>query len=344
MIGSLLVALAGFMVSLQAQPIPVKVVVVTMFERGADTGDQPGEFQYWVEREKLDRVIPFPAGWRNLRMNDKGVLGMCTGIGTAKAAASVMALGMDPRFDLSKAYWVVAGIAGIDPEDGSLGSAAWAEWVVDGDLGHEIDAREIPADWKTGMIPLRKSKPYELPRRTPDEGEAYQLTPSLVNWAYRLTKDVKLADTEAMQKQRARYASRANAVKPPSVLKGDTMSSSTFWHGRKLSEWANDWLRYHTGDKANYVTTAMEDTGTLQALEFLKVAGKVDRSRVLVLRTASNFDQQRDGITAPESLAETKIGSYAAYIPALEAAWRVGHVVVRELVSGWSRYQNTLPQ
>jgi len=27
--------------------IPVKVVVVTMFERGADTGDEPGEFQYW---------------------------------------------------------------------------------------------------------------------------------------------------------------------------------------------------------------------------------------------------------------------------------------------------------
>jgi len=28
------------------RPIPVKVVVVAMFERGADTGDEPGEFQY----------------------------------------------------------------------------------------------------------------------------------------------------------------------------------------------------------------------------------------------------------------------------------------------------------
>ena len=50
---------------------------------------------------------------------------------------------------------MVAGIAGIDPEDGATGSAAWAEWVVDGDLGHEIDAREIPSDWPTGYIPLR---------------------------------------------------------------------------------------------------------------------------------------------------------------------------------------------
>src|SRR5712692_6689929 len=167
----ILASLAMACAATEDKPIPVKVVVVTMFERGADTGDEPGEFQYWVEREKLDRVFSFPQGYRDLRMNRQGVLGIVTGVGTAKAAASIMALGLDPRFDLRKAYWLVAGIAGVDPADGSLGSAAWAEWVVEGDLGHEIDAREIPADWKTGYVPLRKSKPYELPRRVPDEGE-----------------------------------------------------------------------------------------------------------------------------------------------------------------------------
>ena len=38
------------------RPIPVKVVVVAMFESGADTGDEPGELQYWVERDRLDHV------------------------------------------------------------------------------------------------------------------------------------------------------------------------------------------------------------------------------------------------------------------------------------------------
>ena len=325
------------------QKIPVKVVVVTMFERGADTGDQPGEFQNWVEREKLDRVIKFPQGWRPLRMNKDGVLAVCTGVGTAKAAATVMALGMDPRFDLTKAYWLVAGIAGVDPLDASIGSAAWAEWVLDGDLAHEIDAREIPADWKTGMIPLRKSKPYELPRRLPDEGEVYHLEPSLVEWAFQLTKNVKLEDTDAMRQQRSRYGS-APAQRPPFVLKGDTMSSGTFWHGKKLSEWANDWTKYYTDGQANYVTTAMEDTGTLQSLTWLAAAGKVDRRRTLVLRTASNFDQQRDGITAPESLVETKIGGYVAYLPSLDAAHRVGSVVVHKLVRDWKRYRDELPR
>jgi purine nucleoside permease len=83
-----------------AQPIRIKVVVVTMFERGEDTGDTPGEFQLWVEREHLDQVVPLPSGYHHVRLNQDGVLGLVTGVGTAKAAASVMALGMDPRFDL----------------------------------------------------------------------------------------------------------------------------------------------------------------------------------------------------------------------------------------------------
>ena len=94
---------------------------------------------------------------------DGSVIGIVTGVGNTNAAATIMALGLDPRFDLSRSYWLVAGIAGLDPADASVGSAVWADYVVEGDLGHEIDAREIPADWKTGYIPLRKKKPYELP-------------------------------------------------------------------------------------------------------------------------------------------------------------------------------------
>jgi purine nucleoside permease len=324
------------------QRISIKVVVVTMFERGADSGDQPGEFQYWVEREKLDRVLPFPAGYHDLRTNGSGVLGMVTGIGTAKAAASVMALGLDPRFDLRRAYWLVAGIAGIDPADGSLGSAAWAEWVVDGDIGHEIDAREIPATWKTGYVPLRRSIPYEQPRNVPDEGEVYHLNPALVDWAFELSKNVQLPDDDTMRQRREEFEG-ANARRPPFVLKGDTLSSSTFWHGKLLNQWANDWVKYHTDGQGNYVTSGMEDTGTLQSLTFLNKAGRVDLNRVLVLRAASNYDQQRAGLSAAESLAETKIVSYVAYLPALEAAFRVGRVVVDELASHWDRYRDRTP-
>jgi purine nucleoside permease len=327
-----------------AKPIEVKVVVVNMFEVGADTGDVPGEHQYWVEREHLDTVLPFPQGYHDLRMNKDGVLGVVTGVGTARAAATIMALGLDPRFDLTHAYFVISGIAGIDPAMGSLGSAVWADWIVDGDLAHEIDAREIPKDWTTGYVPLGKATPFEQPRtaRFGDDGITYRLNTALVDWAFNLTKGVELTDTPQIKERRMEFEGEA-AHRPPFVLRGDELSAMTFWHGRLLNQWARDWVKYWTGGKGTYTVCGMEDTGTLQSLTWLARAGKVDIHRVLVLRTASNFDQQRTGITAAESLAETKVTKYSAYLPALEAAYKVGHVVVDSLVANWPQTRDAIP-
>lgn len=321
------------------KPIEVKVVVVAMFERGEDTGDIPGEYQFWVEREHLDRVFP-SAGYHHVRMNNNGVLGLLTGVGTAKAAASVMALGTDPRFDLSKAYWLVAGIGGGDPADVSLGSAVWVDHVIDGDLAYELDARETPPDWPTGYVPLRKATPYEQPVRRELEGEIYTLNPQLVSWAFDLTKDTPLADNETIQKSRARFAGFPNALRPPFVARGDTISASTFWHGARMDEWANQWTRYFTNGQGNYMISAMEDSGTLQSLTFLSRWGKVDLQRVLVLRTVSNYDRQAPGSTAAESLKSMTEGIYSAYRPALEAAFSVGDKVVRALLADWDRYRD----
>lgn len=326
-----------------AAKIPVKVVVVTMFESGEDTGDAPGEYQTWVEREHLDRVLPAGNGFHHLRMNKDGVLGLLTGMGTAKAAASVMALGSDPRFDLTKAYWVVAGIGGGDPADVSLGSGIWADYVVDGDLGYEIDARDIPKDWTTGFVPLRKTTPYQQPRRPDLEGEMYQLNGRLVDWAYRLTRDVKLPDSEQLREARARFSGFTEAQRPPFVTKGTTMSSSTFWHGSHMNAWANAWTQYFTDGKGNYMISAMEDTGTMQSLTLLAQAGKVDINRVLVLRTVSNYDREAPNTTAAESLNAFSNRRYSAFSTALETAHTVGAEVVHYLVNNWNEVKSKPP-
>jgi purine nucleoside permease len=327
-----------------APPIEIKVVVITMFERGEDTGDTPGEFQLWVEREHLDQIVPLPAGYHHVRLNKDGVLGMVTGVGTAKAAASVMALGLDPRFDFSKTYWIVAGIGGGDPADVSLGSAVWADHVIDGDLSFEIDARQIPQDWPTGYVPLRKGTPYELPVSNPGYGEVYQLNSELVGWAFNLTQSVPLPDSEKLREFRARFSTFPNALKPPFVARGDTLSASTFWHGSKMDEWANAWTRYYTGGKGNYMVAAMEDSGTLQALTFLNQAGRVDLQRVLVLRTVSNFDREAPGTSVADSLKEMVSGNYSAYMPSLEAAQLVGDKVVRDIVTHWADRESQIPR
>ncbi len=119
-------AAAASVATAKPRPIQVKVVIIAMFEIGQDTGDQPGELQYWVERDHLDRVYPLPAGYHAARMNSSGEMAVLTGQGTAHAAATIMALGLDPRFDFSHTYWLIAGIAGGNPDRISLGSAAWA--------------------------------------------------------------------------------------------------------------------------------------------------------------------------------------------------------------------------
>ncbi len=141
-----------------------------MFEPADDAGDRPGEFQNWVEQFPLPETISFPQGYRNLRYSEHGVLGVVTGIGTARAASTVMALGMDPRFDLTKAYWLVAGIAGADPADMSLGSVAWAEWLVDGDIAHEIDMREAPRTGPQVTFPCASPVPTKSLARTMTKG------------------------------------------------------------------------------------------------------------------------------------------------------------------------------
>jgi len=264
-----------------------------------------------------------------------------TGQGTAHAAATIMGLGLDPRFDLTHAYWLIAGIAGGSPERASLGSALWANWIVDGDLGYEIDGREMPAGWPTGKLPLRKKEPFEAPA-APLPGQVYQTNRGLMLWAYGLTKDLKLADSDHLKEIRARFE-QAAAQNPPQVLLGDEVSGSTYWHGKLMDAWADRWMSYFTHGEGRFATTAMEDTGTLQSLEYLAKAGKVDGQRILVLRTVSNFDQQPKGMDAATSLSNQRIGAYGAYLPSLEAAYSVGHTVVSELIKNWERYRESLP-
>jgi len=174
-------------------------------------------------------------------------------------------------------------------------------------------------------------------------GEVYALNVPLVDWAFRLTRNVPLADSDEIRAARARFKGFVNAQKPPFVAEGDAMSGSTFWHGARMDEWANAWTRYYTGGTGNFMVTAMEDTGTLQALTFLAQAGRVDFQRVMVLRTVSNFDQQPPGTSAKQSLQDFAAGRFSAYLPSLEAAERVGDKVVRDIVEHWNERKAAIP-
>ena len=329
MLAALLLGTCAFA---QSKPWPVRAVIVTTFEVGNDTGDAPGEFQLWAEREHLDEVIEFPGGVHPLRTNkEHTVLGMVSGTTLVNATASMMALGLDPRFDLTRAYFLINGIAGVDPADASIGSAAWARFVV-GDVARMIDEKDAPADWPYGLFPIRATvpNPPSLTAAPWTRSNVYLMNAKLAEWAYEQTKDLKLVDDPTVAAFRAQYT-EANAKRPPFVLMGDSFASDYFWHGKVLTRFANDWVSLYTEGKGNFVMTEMEDSGFMNAVERLGAMRRVDPARVMVLRTGSNYTMERPGHTAVESLTEPYIGMRVA----LESAWLCGSTVLHWLLSHW---------
>jgi purine nucleoside permease len=252
--------------------IRVRVVVVTTFQTGDDNNPVAGEFGHWVLYLPLPKTIPFPQGYHHLRYNPElQVLGIVTGEGKSHAAASIMGLGMDPRFDLSKAYWIVAAIAGVDPNQGSVASTAWARFVVDGDLGYQIDAREIPPGWPTGYVPLGRSSPYEAPSQPFNSNgvqQVCQLNGSLADWAFRLTQNIHLPDDSTLQQIRAGYPNYPNALKPPFVLEGDDLAADTFWLGNLFNTWAERWMYYWTVNKGSFACRILRTPASARRSDF----------------------------------------------------------------------------
>ncbi len=323
------------------KPWPVQAVIVTTFEVGNDTGDIPGEFQLWVEREHLTEVLDFPGGVHPLRTNpDHTILGMVSGTTLVNATASMMALGLDPRFDLTHAYILINGIAGVDPHRASIGSAAWASYVV-GDAAREIDPRDAPPDWPYGIFPIgaHAPDPAALPERTMMRSNLYPLNPGLAAWAFAQTRSLNLGDDPTVAAFRAAYNGFPQAQRPPFVLLGDTFASDYYWHGTVMTRYAEDWVRLYTAGQGAFVMTEMEDSGFMEALTRLNAMHRADLNRVLVLRTGSNYSLPRPGHTAVESVTAPYIGGRLA----LESAWLCGSTVLHQLLTHWDTAATQIP-
>jgi purine nucleoside permease len=330
--------------------IPIRVVVVTTFQFGADNDPTGGEFGNWVLNLPLPNTLSFPQGYHSIRYNPTlQVIGIVTGEGKSHSSAAVMGLGMDPRFDLTKAYWIVAGIAGVDPNKASVASTAWAKFVVDGDLSYEIDAREIPNQnppWSTGYVPFGRSTPYEPPT-PPAESlmghQVYTLNGPFVNWAFRQTANVTIPDDANLQQVRTGYPSFPNALKPPFVLVGDDLADDRFWTGDLFNTWAANWVSYWTGGQGSFAMSDFEDTGVAQALQLLTQAGKADQNRLLLLRSAANYTVQPAGQTPAQFLAGFNSNGLSGFLESLNSVYQVGSVVVRQISTHWDQYRDNIP-
>lgn len=327
-----LAAFAAAPATAQTPPArPVKVLIISMFGP---------EAKPWIEQLRLDQEIAVPGlspDYPAVHCNADGVCQMTTGMGHANAAASTMALLWSQQFDLTRAYVLIAGIAGIDPAKGTLGTAAWARYLVDFGIQHEIDTREMPPGWSSGYLGIGAKDPAGKPPLN-YHTEVFRLNEDLLQAALALSKDAALADGEAAAAYRARYP-EAPANQPPKVVQCDTLAGDTYWHGARIGERAEEWVALLTDGKGSYCTTQQEDNATFEALRRGEEAGLVDTSRVAVLRTASNFDRPHPGQTAADSL-QAKSGGFPVAIANLTAA---GAPFVQSVVRDWAAWQSGVP-
>lgn len=320
-------------------------MLLTMFEPENGT---PGELTRFREEENLRPcMLPGTELDQTWLSPDGRVLACVVGVGTANTAVSLMALGMGSGLDLTRATWIIAGIAGGNPNVCSLGSPVWADWCVDGDLAFEVDDRDIPQEWPCGILPLGAKEPFG-PSSMPPElfGRPYQvfrLHPGLAARALRISSAVELADNAGVAAARAPYEALPEAVKSPSVKLGSTLAGARFWHGPRHNAWAECWTDYWTESKGIFHSSGMEDTGSLHAINHLGRLGLTDPRRVLILRTISNFTMQPPGGDVIASLSgHDSDGEYPAHSLALENGYRAASAVYRDIMADPAAWDEAL--
>ena len=252
------------------------------------------------------------------------------------AALSIAALTSSPLFDLRKTYFFVAGIAGINPKAGTLGSVTFAKYAVQVDLQYEFDAREIPASWITGYVPQGAPSPDSYPEIIYGT-EVFEINDRLRKLVMSFTSGVSLDDSAAAVAYRALFADAPNnvfqaATMKPSIIEGDVASSNVFFHGHLLSEGFEKSYRLFTQGQGSYCTTAQEDTAILGALLRAALCNRVDFSRIIIMRAASNFDRPFSSTAVPTIPLHTNHGGFE---PALENIYRVGIRVVLGILKEW---------
>ncbi|MGU3575844.1 purine-nucleoside phosphorylase [Brucellaceae bacterium C25G] len=318
--------LAGVSFAQADDKIAPKVMIITMFGQ---------EAKPWAEGEKFTKQIALPglsAEYPNVDCTDEGLCHVTTAMGFANAASTISALALSNQFDLQKTYFLIAGIAGVAPEHGTLGSALWAKYAVSSGLNHRIDLREAPEGWATDSFALGANSPEEKAKWAAGT-EVYALNPALADYAFETTKNVELLDGEGAQAYRKHYTQKA-ALGTPHVAQCDTLSSDTYWHGTKLAEAMEKWVELLTDGKATYCTSQMEDNATLTALKRGADAKLLDFDRVALLRTASNFDRQGQDQTPIESLKDNSGG----FKLATTNAYRVGKTYADSIIKDWDKW------
>ncbi|KAJ7198271.1 purine nucleoside permease [Mycena pura] len=312
--------------------IAPKVMILSMFSDEADVWYNIAEFNVLARNISVPGLSPLYPQVHCTK--DGSICQLTVGEGEINAASSIAALVHSPLTCLTHTYFLLAGIAGVNPKVATIGSVTFARYAVQVGLQYEIDAREIPANFSTGYFPQDTTAPGQFPT-TLYGTEVFEMNEALRQLAFAAAKKAKLVDSPDAQQMRMQYAASPIFAPPnevgPSVVLCDTATSDTFWSGALLGEAFENTTKVFTNGAGVYCTTQQEDNATLTALLRGALSMLVDFSRIIVMRSASDFDRPPPGQSAVDQL----LGPAPGFEPAILNLHVAGVEVVNMIVDAW---------
>ncbi|VEU19382.1 DEKNAAC100900 [Brettanomyces naardenensis] len=259
-----------------------KVFVINMFSLEQEPFMETFNFTHNITIPGLSPVYP-----EIHCTKDYSLCQVTTGEGEINAAVTITSLSTNPSFDLSQTFFIVAGIAGCSPKQATLADVTFSHFVVQ-ILEYEVDSRELPSNWTTGYFPFGTENSTDYPENIYGT-EIFELNLNLRDRALKLAQSAKLDNgTKANEAFRETF-DYAPANSTPKAIGCDTLTSDTYWFGQDFDETFANYTSLITNGTATYCTTQEEDSATMEALIRAARFGLVDFSRVVVMRTCSDF-------------------------------------------------------
>lgn len=268
--------------------------------------------------------------------DDYDVCQLVTGEAEINAAATVMAVAFSPLFNLTQTYFLAAGIGGVNPKRVTTGSATFARYAVQVALQYEIDLRELPHNYSTGYIPYGARYPDQYPSLIYGT-EVFELNADLRQIAANFARRANLSDSALAKTYRTNYKTSSGIYKaatlPPTIVECDVATSDVYYSGHYLATAFENTTKVLTNGTGDYCSSAQEDNATLEVLMRSSLSKLTDFARIIVMRTASDFDRPYPGASAIYNLIDSDQGGFE---PALENIYRAGIHVVQGILKGWN--------
>lgn len=310
------------------QIITPKVFIISMFT-------PEGEVWYGIpDFNLLARNITVP-GFSPLFphahcLESGEVCQLITGESEINAASTISALLYCGLFNLTSTYFFIGGIGGVNPNQGTIGDVTFAKYAVQVALQYQFAARDKPANFSTGYFPQGSDSPDMYPQSIYGT-EVFEVNDALRQKAIALARRAKLNDSDTAVAYRAHYTGLPAAM-APSVRACDVATSDVYFSGAVLGEAFGNYTHLVTNGSGVYCTTAQEDNATLEVLLRGALAKVVDFSRIIVMRTASDFDRPYSGESVLDNLVYDDQGGFE---PAIKNIYLAGRFVVLGILAEW---------